>query len=379
MMNKLFRLRFALLLYLVAATGCAEFDLSKRIPWGVGHDGTDEEPLKMAVFWTDAVMNQEGHDGTRGFGGRIMFYGRKESEPIKVEGTLTVYAFDESDGDTKKVTPDRKFVFTAEQFAKHYSKSSIGHSYSVWIPWDKTGGMQSDISLIARFSPKTGSPVSSEQSRNALPGVPRPRKANVVATAPAPLLQIPPLAPAPMPLAPGAMPGVQQISYQESIRGAPVTIDSRVGSDGPQRMTVTSIPITPQFGQGLPTAAVSPNRMDPRGQFSPGTQVGYQAPGLWNPNAPAAPMPQPLAVSAMAASPMTVSPAAAPEQPTGHFEPPRPRVLGAPIVQLEHDRGPWQQRPAEWPSVPPSSLQQGQATGTASSVPGSQTSTTTRY
>ena len=55
---------------------------------------------------------------------------------MKGRGSLVVYAFDETDRDPANMKPDRKFVFTQEQFEKHYSKSTLGHSYSVWLPWD---------------------------------------------------------------------------------------------------------------------------------------------------------------------------------------------------------------------------------------------------
>jgi hypothetical protein len=46
----------------------------------------------------------------------------------------------------------------------------LGHSYSVWIPWDEVGGPQKEISLIARFTPEKGSVVVSEQTKQILPG-----------------------------------------------------------------------------------------------------------------------------------------------------------------------------------------------------------------
>ena len=81
-----------------------------------------------------------------------------------------VYAFDEDGRDPSNAKPDRKYVFTKEQFAKHYSKSNIGHSYSVWIPWDEVGGPQKQISLIVRFTPDKGDVVVGEQTRHLLPG-----------------------------------------------------------------------------------------------------------------------------------------------------------------------------------------------------------------
>ena len=99
-----------------------------------------------------------------------MFYEGKNEEPVKVDGTLVVYAFDETDRDANNARPDRKYVFTPEQVPPHYSKSKIGHSYSVWLPWDQVGGVQKEITLIVRFQPKEGPVAIGEPARQLLPG-----------------------------------------------------------------------------------------------------------------------------------------------------------------------------------------------------------------
>ena len=99
-----------------------------------------------------------------------MFYEGKNEEPIKVEGTLAIYAFDETNREPSNNRPDRKFVITAEQLPAHYSKSKVGHSYSVWLPWDQVGGLQKEITLIIRFQPKEGTVAISDPCRQLLPG-----------------------------------------------------------------------------------------------------------------------------------------------------------------------------------------------------------------
>ena len=100
-----------------------------------------------------------------------MFYGEKEEKPVKVDGTLIVYGFDETNRRPDNTKPDQKFIFTPEQLAKHYSKSDIGHSYSVWVPWDAAGGPQEKVSLIVRFVPREkGMVVVSDQATQLLAG-----------------------------------------------------------------------------------------------------------------------------------------------------------------------------------------------------------------
>jgi hypothetical protein len=153
--------------------GCAQFDMKKTIPWGAGENGEFPPPMKLVCMWQDTVMQHGPEKPIRGFGGRLMFYGPDNQKPIKVDGTLEVYAFEESQADPFNAKPSRKYVFTAEQFKKHYSKNALGHSYSFWLPWDEAGGPQQQISLIARFTPESGGAViASEQTQHLLPGTP---------------------------------------------------------------------------------------------------------------------------------------------------------------------------------------------------------------
>ncbi|TWU46003.1 hypothetical protein Q31b_11810 [Novipirellula aureliae] len=134
----------------------------------------DELPSRMMVIWTDTVLHQPQQPGIRGFGGRIYFYAEDDSEPIEVDGGLAVYAFDADSIDPESVKPERKFVFTAEQFAEHMSQTSMGSSYSVWIPWDEVGGYSKKLSLIVRFEGTGGGVVISDPTIKLLPGLDRP-------------------------------------------------------------------------------------------------------------------------------------------------------------------------------------------------------------
>jgi hypothetical protein len=155
----------ALLLGVVA--GCASFDLPEKITLPKADDKV-RTPMSMTALWTDTVLVERG---VVGFGGRIMFYGNDQDEPIVVDGELTVFAYDDTGDMKQNSVPAKKYVFRAEDFSKHYSKSSLGHSYSFWVPWDRVGGPQRQVSLIARFKSAKGGVIMSEMTRHLLPGV----------------------------------------------------------------------------------------------------------------------------------------------------------------------------------------------------------------
>jgi hypothetical protein len=138
-------------------------------PWSHDHDKA-QTPERIVGTWTDTVLHQPGKQPERGFGGRLIFYGEDNEKPIQVDGQLVVYAFDETNRDPTDNKPTRRYVFPADQMVRRMSKSELGPSYSFWLPWDEVGGAETEISLIARFEPKSGAIVISEQTRHQLPG-----------------------------------------------------------------------------------------------------------------------------------------------------------------------------------------------------------------
>ncbi|WP_419189077.1 hypothetical protein [Stieleria marina] len=146
--------------------------LVDRIPWIGDKEEADDNvpypnPAKIAATWTPDTLVQSGRVPTRGFGGRIFFYDEK-SRPVPVEGTLIVHGFDEEIKDPEKNV--KRFEFTPEQFTRHFSKTDLGASYSVWIPWDAIGGEKKRISLVASFKTAEGKAVQGVPAMVMLPG-----------------------------------------------------------------------------------------------------------------------------------------------------------------------------------------------------------------
>ncbi len=169
----------------VALGGCTQLDLSKGLT-PLKSKPKPRIPERMVDAWTDTVLHQSGQRGVRGFGGRVMFYAKDQDEAVAVDGTFTVYAFDDSDAeadadaDPDHQSPDKKYVFSREQLAEHYSKSPLGHSYSFWIPWDEVGGEEKRITLISRFVDGTSQVIMSKPCRQTLPGIqPKAKKDEV--------------------------------------------------------------------------------------------------------------------------------------------------------------------------------------------------------
>ncbi len=137
----------------------------------------------MTVAWTHATETESGRE-MRGFRGRIFFYPKEKPatvakqqdkdrrKPMKVEGTLTVYAFDMTAKGKLSTAAPRKFLFEPEKLKKQCSESKQGPSYQVWLPWDTVGGPPKQVNLWTRFDGiNQGAVVMSDHSPQLLPGV----------------------------------------------------------------------------------------------------------------------------------------------------------------------------------------------------------------
>ena len=124
-------------------------------------------PTKMVAIWSESVVFSSTKKPTRGLGGRIYFYNERH-QTIPAEGELIVYAFD--DNQENEDAAKRKYIFSPEQFAGHFSQSDFGPSYSVWIPWDDVGNAQQPISVVPMFKTKKGQMLVGDYARNLLNG-----------------------------------------------------------------------------------------------------------------------------------------------------------------------------------------------------------------
>jgi hypothetical protein len=320
-------------------TGCSEFDLKKNIPWGPGEDGKLERPMKLVANWSETVMTNGSTAPMRGFGGRLVFYAHEGGKPVKVAGTLSVYAFDESKGLKDDVVPDRKFVFTEEQFENHYSdKGMLKHSYSFWLPWDELGGERREISLLCRFVSVQGDVVVTEQTRHILPGKPvRNPEIPETLAADHPAVAPPPRQPEQE---------IQQVGYFETKH--PVPLEQR------PRMTTSTIMLEDASPALMPQANLHEMRgiQESNGwNGAPGDGTHYQA-------LP----PQYQGGFIPSQGGMQAPPQGAPQQPSAHSGPERFQAPRGQVALPTRDRGLWQRPRAGSRSGPATQRSEGPGT-----------------
>jgi hypothetical protein len=334
--------------------GCAKFDLRKNIPWGEGKDGAIEQPMRVETVWVDTVMTRNNEAPKRGFGGRLYFFGPNNSqEPVKVDGTLVVYAFNETNRNPTNVVPDRKIVYPVKDFETLYSKSKLGHSYSVWVPWDEAGGPQTEITLLARFIPKKGAVITSEQMKVLLPGVNKPlidvRNVNSFQSSGPAQYSSSDMA--------GAAPaggGVQQASFQQP---APTTTSQPdEGTKHGRRISSLTIPlrgpqanhfVTRSYASG--GAQVGTLAVPDASGIANGSLNGNLPPAMQNAPAPSAQLPNALQQGQLSPS-QSARPIEIPQQSQARYAPGSHPARAGPTAPPHSWRAHLEQRPAAWQS-----------------------------
>lgn len=156
---------------MVTVSGCAKF-APDSMNWFADTEATEFKiPDRLVSIWADTVLHQPNQRGVRGFGGRVYFYKDGNDRPIPVDGNVTVYVFDADYESGESANPLKKYIITAEQLKQLTSKSTLGLSYNLWVPWDEVGGKSRKLNLITRFDGTSGGTVISNSSTKLLPGI----------------------------------------------------------------------------------------------------------------------------------------------------------------------------------------------------------------
>jgi hypothetical protein len=309
----------------------ATMDVRKAAFWKGDGKPAPETPARFATTWTEATLTRAGQPPQRGFGGRLTFFNKESDDPVRVDGQLVVYAFDETAGDIYKTEPTRRYIFPADQLSLYESETPLGASYSVWVPWDDAGGSEAKVSLIARFEPKKGAVVVGEQTHHYLAGTPAPKRGvderSIVTSSSVPI----------------EAQRVTAASYHGGSTnvGVPSTTSSALAAE-PAAMSTTTIAL-PRKLSAAPGGPLRTGRAAAAGQvFATPHMSGVSAPGLPAEAAPLPPGQQSPAAPPLATGPVTtaayLSPLGAPATLTSP---------GMPLPGTQLSGGyQWPQRPA---------------------------------
>lgn len=158
----------ALFPLLLTAAGCATLDW----PWSKDRvlQATPRNPaVQILCLWQSSTGRDPDGLPCRGFAGQIIFLSARGVAPVAVKGDVRIYVFDDQGSLEERAEP-RMWDFDSGAWSMHLTNSSLGPTYSVFIPYTKAGAEQVSCTLRLRLTPEDGAVLFSETAKVILPG-----------------------------------------------------------------------------------------------------------------------------------------------------------------------------------------------------------------
>ena len=157
---------------LCSFVGCATFHIpfEKKIPKATAADPV----VQVLCLWQQAEgRDPEGYP-CKGFSGQILFLSNKAATPVQCEGDVRIYLFDDQGDAEAQAKPLRQFDFDSGSWSIHLTETSLGPTYSVFVPYVRKGVKDANCALRIRLKPKNGPVVFSDLSNMPLNGNKKP-------------------------------------------------------------------------------------------------------------------------------------------------------------------------------------------------------------
>ncbi len=159
-------LRSIMSLLAVTAAGCQTLDLS-ALQRG---DKPSDRVREIICLWEPA--EGVGLDGlpTRGFAGQLLFFEPGGDQPVRVEGDVRIYVFDNQGTVEEQSKPLHQFDFPAAVWHTFARDTNLGPAYQVFVPYTRKGRHAADCAVRVRFTAESRLPIYSKLTSVALPG-----------------------------------------------------------------------------------------------------------------------------------------------------------------------------------------------------------------
>lgn len=148
---------------LAGLAGCATVTTAMRDPGRlIGRPKAVSSVGRIITLWEAA--EGQGVDGnpSRGFAGQILFFGLTGDTPVEVDGRVVIYEYDQYSRDQEDPQPLHSFTFEPDAWAVHGREGTLGHSYSVFIPYMQDHKQQVTCGLRVEFECADGRRISSD-------------------------------------------------------------------------------------------------------------------------------------------------------------------------------------------------------------------------
>ena len=161
----------ALILMMASVIGFATTSTLVRDPGRlIGKPRAEQHISRVLCLWE--ASKGTGVDGkpARGFVGQILFFGGGNDAAVQVDGDVRIIEYDAYSADQDDPTPLHTFTFKADAWDVHRTEGSLGHSYSVFIPYMQKHKDTVNCGLRVEFVGPDGRVTASDMTEVLLPG-----------------------------------------------------------------------------------------------------------------------------------------------------------------------------------------------------------------
>jgi len=137
----------------------------------VGRPRVERNIGRIVTLWEAAHGKDEKGRNARGFAGQILFFGPGGQTGCRVNGKVVISVFDEYDPESEdEPSLLHQYEFDDDAWEAHRGEGTLGHSYSVFIPYTRSHRNQVNCGLKVELIHQDGRTVSSQETEVLLPG-----------------------------------------------------------------------------------------------------------------------------------------------------------------------------------------------------------------
>lgn len=161
---------FVLLSLTSLSIGCTSSAFLKDPGRLIGRPHIEKNVTRVLCLWEPSQGTGLDDKPARGFSGQILFFGPRDESAARVRGEVRILEFDQFDGEVDEPQALHTFVFDADAWDGHRKEGSLGHSYSVFIPYLPKHKDAVNCALRVEFTSADGRVVRSDMIEVMLPG-----------------------------------------------------------------------------------------------------------------------------------------------------------------------------------------------------------------
>lgn len=157
-------------LSILVNVGCSSMGV--HLPWEKSVPTASEKHpvIEVMALWQPGEGRGLDHLPTRGFAGQILFFAAGIETPVKVDGDVSIYVFDDSGSRDEQKKPIHEFNFDAGSWNTYFRDTNFGPAYQVFIPYTRRGSHQANCAIRIKYQPKTGTQMFSDVANIVLKG-----------------------------------------------------------------------------------------------------------------------------------------------------------------------------------------------------------------